>query len=250
MSTLLIRLAGPMQSWGTQSRFSVRDTGLEPSKSGVIGLLCAALGKPREERPGGSWPTLKQLTDLKMGVRVDRQGAVKHDYHTALNVAKAGGGKPKSCELSTRDYLADAEFIVGLESPDDGLLRSLDNALQHPVWPLYLGRKSFVPSMPVHIPGCLSDNPLRDTLANYHWLARTPREQKQILAVIDAGEQKGKPYYLRIVFDAEFGTTSEVRCDVPISFAERRFTIRHIQTDWAELTPDMIQEETPCTSPA
>ena len=64
MSVLLMRLAGPMQSWGTRSRFSNRDTGLEPSRSGVIGLLCAALGRPREEslddflpaengRPGG-----------------------------------------------------------------------------------------------------------------------------------------------------------------------------------------------------
>ena len=49
MKTLLMRLAGPMQSWGTQSQFRERDTGLEPSKSGVIGLLCAALGRPREE---------------------------------------------------------------------------------------------------------------------------------------------------------------------------------------------------------
>ena len=49
MNTLLLRLAGPMQSWGTQSRFTIRDTGYEPSKSGVIGLLCAALGKPRDE---------------------------------------------------------------------------------------------------------------------------------------------------------------------------------------------------------
>ena len=48
MSVLLMRLAGPMQSWGTRSRFSNRDTGLEPSRSGVIGLLCAALGRPRE----------------------------------------------------------------------------------------------------------------------------------------------------------------------------------------------------------
>ena len=31
MSVLLLRLAGPMQSWGTRSRFSNRDTGLEPS---------------------------------------------------------------------------------------------------------------------------------------------------------------------------------------------------------------------------
>ncbi len=47
MSVLLLRLAGPLQSWGTQSRFRVRDTGREPSKSGVIGLLCTALGRPR-----------------------------------------------------------------------------------------------------------------------------------------------------------------------------------------------------------
>ena len=44
MSTLLLRLAGPMQSWGTDSKFDVRRTGREPSKSGVIGLVAAALG--------------------------------------------------------------------------------------------------------------------------------------------------------------------------------------------------------------
>ena len=49
MTVLLMRLAGPMQSWGTRSRFGNRDTGLEPSRSGVIGLLCAALGRPRAE---------------------------------------------------------------------------------------------------------------------------------------------------------------------------------------------------------
>ena len=49
MPTLLMRLAGPMQSWGTGSRFDERDTQLEPSKSGVVGLLCAALGRDRAE---------------------------------------------------------------------------------------------------------------------------------------------------------------------------------------------------------
>ena len=47
MSTLLLALEGPLQSWGTSSRFSERGSGLEPSKSGVIGLLCAALGRRR-----------------------------------------------------------------------------------------------------------------------------------------------------------------------------------------------------------
>ena len=103
VSTLLIHLCGPMQAWGTQSRFSIRDTGQEPSKSGVIGLLCAALGKPRDENPGDGFPTLAQLAALKMGVRVDRPGSMRMDYQTAggthrlgdtYGVAKAAGVAP------------------------------------------------------------------------------------------------------------------------------------------------------------
>ena len=94
-STLLFRVEGPMQSWGTQSRFSHRDTGHEPSKSGIIGLVCAALGKPREERPGDGFPTLRQLTALTMGVRVDREGRVERDYHTAQKILKAGAKNPE-----------------------------------------------------------------------------------------------------------------------------------------------------------
>ena len=47
MSTLLLRLAGPLQAWGNDSKFETRRTGREPSKSGVIGLLAAALGKKK-----------------------------------------------------------------------------------------------------------------------------------------------------------------------------------------------------------
>ena len=68
MSVLLLRLAGPMQAWGTQSRFTVRDTGLEPSKSGVIGLLCAALrSEPARSnvcalrRAGGLRPSSRRM---------------------------------------------------------------------------------------------------------------------------------------------------------------------------------------------
>ena len=69
MNVLLLRLCGPMQSWGVQSRFSVRDTGLEPSKSGVVGLLAAALGRPRDARTSPTWPA------LRMAVRVDAEGS-------------------------------------------------------------------------------------------------------------------------------------------------------------------------------
>ena len=117
MNTLLLRLVGPMQSWGVQSRFGVRDTGLEPSKSGVIGLLCAALGKPRDEaHPANTGkPSLADLAQLRMGVRVEREGSLRVDYHTASNVLKASGGL-KDTELSNRYYLADAYFLVGIQA--------------------------------------------------------------------------------------------------------------------------------------
>ena len=60
MPTLLLRLVGPMQSWGTTSRFDERDTQLEPSKSGVLGLICAALGRDRSE-------PVEDLAALRMG---------------------------------------------------------------------------------------------------------------------------------------------------------------------------------------
>src|SRR5580692_11736074 len=98
MSVLLLRLAGPMQSWGTQSRFSHRDTGLEPSRSGVIALLCAALGRPRDH-------SLNDFLPLKMAVRIDREGRLMRDYHTAQNVRRADTTKtPQETVLSERFY--------------------------------------------------------------------------------------------------------------------------------------------------
>jgi len=203
MNTLLLRLAGPMQSWGVQSRFSVRDTGLEPSKSGVVGLLCAALGRKREE-------PLEDLVALRMGVRVDREGRLSRDYHTAKNVLKANGGI-KETEPSSRYYLADACFLVGLESEDLELLERLNIALLHPVWPLYLGRKAFIPGEPAAIDDALkANNPLFDTLKAYPYLA--------------SGDP---PVQLRAVLEDIQGDL--VRPDQPLSFASRHFAPRRVR---------------------
>ena len=69
MATLLLRLAAPLQAWGADSKFETRKTGREPTKSGVIGLLAAALGLRRDEREA-----LLRLTGLRFGVRVEREG--------------------------------------------------------------------------------------------------------------------------------------------------------------------------------
>ncbi|MFO1322344.1 MAG: type I-E CRISPR-associated protein Cas5/CasD, partial [Burkholderiales bacterium] len=108
MMTLLLWLEGPMQSWGTTSRFDERDTQLEPSKSGVLGLLCAALGRDRSE-------PVDDLAALRMGVRVDREGTVMRDFQTATGVLVAGTGKAvlDRTVVSPRFFLADAAFLVG-----------------------------------------------------------------------------------------------------------------------------------------
>jgi CRISPR system Cascade subunit CasD len=213
-----------MQSWGVQSRFSVRDTGLEPSKSGVIGLLCAALGRRRDE-------DVSDLVALRMGVRVDREGILKVDYQTAggthgrsqsYGVAKASGATPDTVQ-SLRYYLADASFLVGLQGEDMDLLHRLNAALAAPVWQLSLGRKSYVPAEPVRLPDLppfgpgLQDLPLYDALERYIWPDRSndPRG--------------GPPDRLRLVIDAEEEAGAEVRRDVPISFAARTFGLRRVQ---------------------
>jgi CRISPR system Cascade subunit CasD len=237
MTTLLFRLTGPMQAWGIQSRFSMRDTGLEPSKSGVIGLLCAALGKPRAEQPDDTLPSLAQLAGLKMGIRVDRPGTMRMDYHTAGGTHRAGDsygvaradGSGVGPVTSRRYYLADADFLVGLEG-DSPLLHLLDAALVRPCWQIFLGRKSFLPSQPVHLPRHspwgpgLREGTVEQVLENYPWLGDFPARRRQ-----------QRPSRLRLILDGN-QAGDEVRCDVPLSFAERRFALRYVKTTWKELT--------------
>ncbi|MBN1877688.1 MAG: type I-E CRISPR-associated protein Cas5/CasD [Anaerolineae bacterium] len=211
MHTLLLRLVGPLQSWGTQSHFTVRDTGLEPSKSGVMGLLCAALGWPRTA-------PVEELASLMMGVRIDQEGTMARDYHTAMNIFTAGG-KLKPTEPSNRYYLANAAFLVGLESPDLDMLQTLHAALRNPVWPFYLGRKAFVPGEPVWLEdGLHSNTTLLDALCTYPWLG--PNDQ-------DPPEQ------VRFVLEDPNGET--VRLDQPLSFAERRFAPRRVTTTFINI---------------
>lgn len=241
MSTLLMRLEGPMQSWGVQSRFGIRETGLEPSKSGVIGLLCAALGKPRfdEAAETAHYPALSRLANLRMGVRVDRAGVMLRDYHTVggkhrreesqkgspfqYGVRFADGSISSSAILSDRFYLADACFLVGLESrraEDEAWLNRLHDGLRRPRWQLSLGRKAFVPSAPVWLPDGLSPLSLIEALRSYK-----PLSNKRT----DVSDEP------RMMIDAEAGDAeAEARMDVPLSFADRRFTVRYVKEVWRD----------------
>ncbi|SDH19744.1 type I-E CRISPR-associated protein Cas5/CasD [Pseudonocardia oroxyli] len=132
MTTLLLRLGGPLQSWGTSSRFSRRGTDRVPSKSGIVGLLAAAQGRRRTD-------PLEELLALRLAVRTEQAGRLERDFQTA---ARAGERTPIS--ISTRHYLADAVFLAAVEG-DPALLEGLQESLRVPHFPLYLGRRSCPP---------------------------------------------------------------------------------------------------------
>ena len=230
---LLLRLSAPMQSWGVMSRFSRRDTGKEPSKSGVIGLLCAALGILREEANTEN-PFFAELIKLKMGVLVLREGILQSDYHTAQNIAKADGGT-KETELSTRFYLADADFVVGLEGENRETLEKIQKALQKPKWQLFLGRKAFVPDVPVYFREDeniftveKSDESLKEFLQGEKLKGILQKHYDEFGKHSRLSETKR-----RLIIENEKG--SETRQDVPLSFAARRFTNRRVKTEFIEI---------------
>lgn len=156
MSTLLLRLAAPLQSWGTASRFVRRNTDPAPSRSGVLGLLAAAQGRRRTD-------PLEELLGLRIGVRIDQSGRLERDFQTARTRDGA-----TSMPLSYRFYLADAVFAVAVEG-DRTLVESLHQALRRPVFPLYLGRRSCPPAGKL-LHG-VHPEPAADLLAQHPWLA-------------------------------------------------------------------------------
>lgn len=215
MATLLLRLAAPLQSWGSGSKFEVRKTNREPTKSGVVGLLAAALGLRRDNTR-----ELSQLNRLRFAVRVDQEGTLLVDYHTANNPtpdevkqARRENKKVGTPYVTKRYYLADAIFLVGLESEDEGLLQRLSWALEHPVYPLFLGRRSCPPTLPL----CLGvrPEPLLDVVRSAPSQVPAWKHNQQLQT--------------RIVTDAEPGDPEAVPClDLAISFSpvHRRFGYR------------------------
>lgn len=212
MTTLLLRLQAPMQSWGISSHFTNRDTAREPSKSGVIGLICAALGRPREA-------DISDLAGLKMGVRIDREGVLQKDFQVAQDIYQADGKSTKDSEISDRFYLADAVFLVGLEGPLE-VLEEIYLALKSPHWSLFLGRRAFPPGKPVWLENALQDAPLEHALNAFPALVPISGEKVRIVVELD---------------DGEF-----VRTDVPINFKDRRFSSRRIHMSHIACPP---QEE-------
>ena len=223
MATLLMRLVGPMQSWDKTSRFDARGTGREPTKSGVLGILAAALGIDRSD-----WTNLEPLAHLALAVRNDRPGTPVKDHQTAGRantdtLVRADGSQARAGSgVAMRHYLADAAFLVGMEGPDDGLLKRIHDSLQNPASPLALGLQAYIPAQPLWLPDHLhpvQEGPLYHVLTHQPWIA-TRRDREPI------------PERLRLSWESTDGTG--VRCmDQPLSsLAEPRLGARFVHIEW------------------
>ncbi|TQM66873.1 CRISPR-associated Cas5e family protein [Actinomadura hallensis] len=242
---LLLRLAGPLQSWGDQSTFNRRETRPEPTKSGVLGLLAAAEGRRREA-------PLDDLHGLTMGVRVDQPGTLLRDYHTVSDyrgvplrqagVNARGEQKPTSpkkyTHITQRFYLQDAVFVVAVAGPD-ALIDSLAAALRRPAFPLALGRRSCVPTQPILLG--LRTGSVLEVLQQETWQAGPA-------ARAAFQRRAGEPARidLAVTIDAQDG--DDVINDVPESFdpRSRRFSSRRVRHLWVS-APTGFSDPDPTT---
>jgi CRISPR system Cascade subunit CasD len=153
MSGLVLRLAGPLQSWGEHSTFTERDTLRFPTRSGTFGMFAAAQGISRGQ-------SLSRYAPLRLTVRIDRPGTLLQDFHTtggglprARTVPTASGGRRSAgagTVVTRRWYLSDAVFTVAAEGPGS-LIEDIAGALRFPHWQPYLGRRSCPPDQPLFL---------------------------------------------------------------------------------------------------
>jgi CRISPR system Cascade subunit CasD len=165
--SVYLRLAGPLQSWaGPRALGNFVDTKRIPTRSGIHGLVAAALGLPRGERP--EW-----FTELTVTVRVDKPGTITKEYQTINYRTEAIGylhrlrtamtrkkvssaesvvgfipGQDGTTAVIRRTYLADAEFLVEINHPDHERVTQIAEAFTTPIYGPYLGRKAFAPTFP------------------------------------------------------------------------------------------------------
>lgn len=193
MPVITFRMTAPLQSWGDSSRFSRRDTRMEPTKSGIVGMIASAMGRSRED-------DVSDLAELELAIRIEQPGTLLRDFQT--EVTRSGRRMP----ISHRYYLQDAVFLVGL-SGDGGVLQEVKSALSHPCRPLYLGRRS-CPAGPFRPELHEDEDDVRKVLEEAEW---QPADWYR--------NRRRTPEMLEMVCDGREGEVCGKQMDYPLSFS-------------------------------
>lgn len=222
---LVLHLAGPLQAWGDNSRFDLRETLPFPTKSGICGILLAASGDP-----GPQCELLERLAEAQLTVfSIGEKHAKMHDFHMVgngyddsdkwqkLNAPKKSDGTTPvggGARLTHRYYLQDMEFWAVYALPAD-LAEKFAAALQDPVFDLYLGRKNCVPTAMIY--GGLFDS----NEAAYCLIRDSIDNSAPVSMIRDADHNDDESFYLNDI-PVQFGVHKRYRdrCVVnePFSF--------------------------------
>lgn len=256
-ATLVLRLAGPLQSWGSVSQFNRRESAAEPTKSGILGLLAAAKGLRRAD-------PIEDLLALHLAVRTDQPGNLLRDYHTvsdyrgrpllSASVKATGEQKPntagKLTHVTHRYYLQDAVFTAAVTG-SHALLGDLADAIRRPAFPLALGRRSCPPTQPLYVPpppqqahsshrALWAGHPMA-VLAAVPWQASPDRRTALGAAAAP------RILELPVVLDDPAG--DDVRNDLPRSFSPsaRGFATRRVRNAWVKVDNPDGQDQAPPT---
>lgn len=240
---LVLRLAGPLQSWGSKGQFNRRETGREPTKSGIVGLLAAAEGRRRSE-------SIEDLLNIQLGVRNDQPGTVLRDYHTVSDYRgrkllksevnskgiQVATSPPKYTHVTERFYLQDAVFTAYISAGAD-MLSGLATALLHPRFPLALGRRACVPTQPLvlkptsnQVQGIdprLWSGTIADAMAKVPWQATS--------SYLDRWTRQSPPTRtVDLAATVDDSEGNDIRTDVPVSFepGKRSMTSRRVRSFW------------------
>jgi len=217
---LALYLDSPMQSWGYMSKFDQRTSYNFPTKSGILGMICAAMGLPKSDTD-----KLADLNKLKVTVYQLSNPFRAVDYHTVgggydnktqkQNIVLTANGTTGNTVQTWREYLMDAKFGVVL-SGNDLIVREINDAMLNPKWGVWLGRKSCVPTSPI----C-------------HGIHQTGEEAKKKIESVWHQIYPNIPYGIKKTMrDADsFGDGTESLMDSPEDFLERKFNIRRVAVD-------------------
>lgn len=214
---LALYLDSPMQSWGYMSKFDQRTSYNFPTKSGILGMVCAAMGLPKSDTD-----KLSELNNLKVTIYQLSSSFRAVDFHTIgggyddknqkQNIVLTANGKTGNTVVTRREYLMDAKFGVIL-SGDDLILREIHDAMLNPKWGVWLGRKSCIPTAPI----CHGIYSTEDDAKN-----KMESLWKQIYPTIPFGIKK------TMRDAASFGDGTESLMDSPTDFLDRKFNIRRV----------------------
>ena len=233
MKHLALYLRAPLQSWGASSKFGDRGTLDAPTRSGLLGLLAAACGVDKnDEARDREW--LARTAKLSVSVLAFRRGDRMADYHTVGGgfdekdpwrkrmIPISADGKNRRTNVTYRDYLADSVFGAVL-SGDDALIDEMAAGLADPVWGVWLGRKSCIPTEPIFAGVFKSEDAARNALAG-RLRGSLERSGGRV-----AGDDSADVAFS--VLEARAGEEDETLLDIPVSFGRREFHARRVRRE-------------------